>query len=107
MNGELVALALTVGAANWAFRYLPTRLDLSDTPQGGPFARFLAATGPAAIATLAVASLQPMVASAELAELAPVAAGVLGVTAAYFASRSVALATLAGAGLYGVVFALV
>ncbi len=107
MNADLVALALIVGAANWAFRYLPTRLDLSDAPQGGLFARFLAATGPAAIATLAVASLQPLVASAQLADLAPVAVGVLGVAVAYFASHSVALATLAGAVLYGVAYALV
>lgn len=106
MGGDLVALALIVGGCNWAFRFLPTRLDISAQAPNGAWARFLAATGPAAIATLAVASLLPMV-SAGLAELGPLVVGVAGVVAVFGWRRSVVQATLAGSALYGVVFALV
>ena len=50
MRAEILTLALIVGAFTWAFRYFPTRADLSAMPQGGPLSRFLGATGPAAIA---------------------------------------------------------
>ena len=106
MHGDLLALALIVGGCNWAFRFLPTQLDLSAQAPDGAWARFLAATGPAAIATLAVASLLPMV-TARLAEIGPLLAGVLGVLAVFFWRRSVVQATLAGAAAYGAVFALV
>ena len=106
MNPELLALAALVGAANWAFRYFPTRLDASALLQSGPWARFLAATGPAAIATLAVASLLPMV-TASRADLVPLGAGVGAVLAAYLWRRSVVAATLAGSAAYGLAFALV
>jgi len=106
MNPDLLALALVVGAANWAFRYFPTRLDASAAPPHGRWARFLAATGPAAIATLAVASLLPMV-TANRADLVPLAAGVGVVLATYLWRRSVVAATLAGSAAYGLAFALV
>ena len=57
MRAEVVALALMVGAATWAFRYLPLRFDLSGLAPDGWLSRLLAATGPAAIATLFVASV--------------------------------------------------
>ncbi|MDP2064153.1 MAG: AzlD domain-containing protein [Phaeovulum sp.] len=106
MKADLLALALIVGGCTWAFRYLPTRLDLSDQPPAGLRARFLAATGPAAIATLAAASLLPMV-SARLAETLPLIAGLMGVVAIFGWRRSVVLATLGGAAIYGVACALV
>lgn len=106
MNPDLLALALVVGGCNWAFRYLPTRLDASALPQGGPWARFLAATGPAAIATLAVASLMPLV-TARATALVPLAAGVAAVLGVFLWRRSVVAATLAGSAAYGLAFALV
>ena len=45
MRAEILTLALIVGAFTWAFRYFPTRADLSAMPQGGPLSRFLSATG--------------------------------------------------------------
>lgn len=97
MRWEVLVLALVVGAANWGFRYLPIRFGLGSGAEGGVLARFLAAVGPAAIATLFVASALPFVQGG--AVLAP-AMGTLGVAAVFLWRRSVVLATLAGAVAY-------
>ena len=60
MRAELLTLALIVGGFTWAFRFFPTKLDVSAMKPDGVLARFLASTGPAAIATLFVASVLPM-----------------------------------------------
>ena len=57
MNGELLVVALLAGAANWAFRVLPTLTRTDRLPPSGRLERFLSATGPAAIATLFVAAI--------------------------------------------------
>lgn len=103
MNWELLAVALMTGAANWAFRVLPTRARTDRMALGGRVERFLAATGPAAIATLFVASILPAL-SLEVRAMAPVLTGTLAVIAVYLFRRSVVLATLAGAVAYGAVF---
>jgi branched-subunit amino acid transport protein len=101
MRAEILALALIVGACTWAFRYFPTKANLSAIPPDGILSRFLAATGPAAIATLFVASALPML--GEGAKL-PLLAGVAAVVGVYAATRSVVGATLAGSSVYGLVF---
>lgn len=103
MRAEILILALMVGACTWAFRVLPTRMDVSAMPEGGLLSRFLAATGPAAIATLFTASALPMVRGGLPL---PLAAGVVTVLAVFAASRSVVGATLAGSAAYGLAFAL-
>lgn len=103
MRGEVVVLALIVGLANYAFRYGPIRMGWGAGQATGRMARFLAATGPAAIATLVVASVLPMVGAARL----PLVAGIGAVLAVWVWRRSVVLATLAGSLAYGAVFALV
>lgn len=103
MSGEVLLLALLVGAANWAFRTLPIRLGLGSGAEAGLLARFLAAVGPAAIATLFVASALPFVQAG--AVLAP-GAGTLAVVAIWLWRRSVVLATLAGAVAYAVAVSL-
>jgi len=60
MRLEILILALIVGGCTWAFRFFPTKADLSAIKPDGVLARFLASTGPAAIATLFVASVLPM-----------------------------------------------
>lgn len=100
MTWEVVVLALLAGAANWAFRVLPTLARTDRLHPGGWLERFLAATGPAAIGTLFCASLLPTL-SADLLHLAPIASGVTAVIACYLASRSVVAATLAGALVHG------
>ncbi|MGB8815164.1 MAG: AzlD domain-containing protein [Paracoccaceae bacterium] len=106
MSADLLTMALIVGVFTWAFRFLPTRIDLSGLPADGILARFLAATGPAAIATLVAASALPMV-MGKAAQWGPLAFGVAAVLAVYFWRKSVVQATMAGSVIYGVVFALV
>jgi branched-subunit amino acid transport protein len=103
IDPQLLALALIVGAANWAFRYLPMRIALREGRPDGLLARFLAATGPAAIGTLFVASVQPM--AGRGADL-PLLAGTAAVLAVFGATRSVVGATLAGSAGYGAAVAL-
>lgn len=103
MSGEVLLLALIVGLANWGFRTLPIRFGLGGGAEGGVLARFLAAVGPAAIATLFVASSLPFVQAGEI--LAPLA-GTGAVVAVWVWRRSVVVATLAGALAYAAGFAL-
>ncbi len=93
MRLEILALALIVGACTWAFRFFPTKADLSGIKPDGVLARFLASTGPAAIATLFVASLLPMMKGGVPL---PLVIGTGSVLAVYAAMRSVVMATLAG-----------
>lgn len=100
MNPDILILALIVGAANWLFRYGPMRLDLGARAGTGPLARFLLATGPAAIATLVVASVLPMVAGGVMQAL-PLVAGTGTVLALWQWRRSVVLSTLGGSLAFG------
>lgn len=102
MNTALVLLALMAGAANWAFRALPTMLMKTGPREGGLLSAFLSATGPAAIATLFVASVIPMVGPG-LSENLPLLAGSAATIAAFLPRRSVVAATLTGAFAYGLV----
>ena len=104
MNGDLVLMAVAVGVATYAFRVLPARAARTDLSEAGLLARFLGSTGPAAIATLFTASALPMVQAGGLP--APLIAGTLAVIGVFWWRRSVVLATLAAAAVYGGVFAL-
>ena len=95
MNPDLVLVALLAGAANWAFRALPTLLMTSEPKPGGLLARFLAATGPAAIATLFTASILPQLWPVPK-DLVALLAGIIATTLAFLPRRSVVVATLAG-----------
>ena len=106
MKTELVLLALMVGGANWAFRALPIILMRRETAPGGVMARFLAATGPAAIATLFVASVLPQI-WPEPRDIVPLAVGTIATVAAFLPRRSVVTATMAGAAAYALAFWLV
>lgn len=105
MRSDLLIMALIVGVFTWAFRFVPTKLDISGLPPDGLVSRFLAATGPAAIATLVAASIWPMV-SVKATEAVPLVAGVIVVLAVFGWRRSVVQATLAGAVAYGAAFAM-
>lgn len=100
MNWDLLTVAVMVGAANWAFRALPILARTDRMSAGGWLERFLSATGPAAIATLFVASILPALVP-DVVTLVPVICGTLAVLGAWFARRSVVLATLAGALAHG------
>ena len=101
MNTDLLIVAGLAGAANWAFRVLPMRMKPRDLPPDGIMARFLAATGPAAIATLFVASVLPAVYPVPK-DLVALGVGILTVVGVFLARRSVVAATLSGAAVYGV-----
>jgi branched-subunit amino acid transport protein len=101
MNWELMTVAVMAGAANWAFRVLPVLARTDQMAMGGWLERFLSATGPAAITTLFVAAILPAL-SPEVATLLPVITGTLAVLAVFVRSRSVVMATLAGAATHGV-----
>lgn len=105
MNTDLLLMALLAGGANWAFRALPTMLMRREARPGGIASRFLAATGPAAIATLFVASVLPQLTAAPR-DLLPLAAGIAATVVAFLPRRSVVAATLAGAVAYGTAVAL-
>ena len=98
MRAEILTLALIVGAFTWAFRYLPLRADLSRLPEGGRLSRFLAATGPAAIATLFTASALPYL---QGVLPLPLILGTGAVLAVFAATPSVVGATMAGSAGYG------
>jgi branched-subunit amino acid transport protein len=98
MRLEILTLALIVGACTWAFRFFPTKADLSGIKPDGVLARFLASTGPAAIATLFVASVLPMMKGGVPL---PLGIGTASVLAVYAVARSVVMATLAGSVGYG------
>ena len=97
--------ALIVGAATWAMRYLPLRMRLQDIPPGSALGGFLAATGPAAIATLFVAEALPY-ANLAWGQALPLAGGVGAVLAVFAWRRSVVMATMAGALAFGLATAL-
>ena len=101
MRAEVLTLALAVGALTWAFRYLPLRMSLHAVRPDTALGRFLAATGPAAIATLFVAAVLPYV-GGESGVQVPLIAGVAAVLGVYFWRKSVVSATLAGAVMFGV-----
>lgn len=103
MNLDLLLMALVVGVATYALRVLPARMARSDPDGAGLLARFLASTGPAAIATLFAVSALPMLQAGGLP--APLIAGTLAVTGVFWWRKSVVLATLSGAAVYGGVFA--
>lgn len=106
MSGDLVLMAVLAGAANWAFRALPTILMRKEPQPGGLAARFLAATGPAAIATLFAASVLPQIWPAPR-ETLPLLAGIAATIAAFWPRRSIVAGTLTGAAAYAVVFWLI
>ena len=104
MNSEFLLVTLLVGLGTWMLRFLPTRFMRGTGDPQAPLSRFLAATGPAAIAALYVGGVLPML-STQIADIAPLVVGSLAVVAIYLWRRDVTLATLGGAICYGVVFA--
>ena len=101
MSWDLLTVALLAGAANWAFRALPILARLERVAASGRLGRFLASTGPAAIATLFVAAILPSL-TPDPSRLLPVIIGTLVVLMLWFTRKSVVLATLAGALAHGV-----
>ncbi len=105
MRTEILLLALIVGGFTWAFRALPLLLNPERLTSRASVAKLLAATGPAAIATLFVAGILPLLQPGSAQPL-PLAGGTAAVLAVWFWRHSVVAATLAGSIAYGLVFAM-
>ena len=100
MRGEIVVLAMAVGVCIWALRVLPLGLDLRRMSAHGRLARFFAATGVAAIASLFAAGMIPSLQAAPFATVI----GCFGVIGTYAVTRSTVAATLLGSVIYGIAF---
>lgn len=100
MRAEIVLLAAAVGVCIWALRVLPLGLNLRRISQHGRWARFFAATGVAAIASLFAAGVIPSLQAAPLATVL----GCFAVVGCYSISRSTVAATLFGSLIYGIAF---
>ena len=74
MNSEFLIVTLLVGLGTWMLRFLPTRFMRGTGDPQAPLSRFLAATGPAAIAALYVGGVLPML-STQMADIAPLVVG--------------------------------
>lgn len=105
MRTELIIVALAVGLGTWLFRYLPTRFGGVAPSDGGRLARSVESLGPAAIATLFVASILPAVTPGG-SEVILALVGCAATLQVFRLRRNVVLATMAGAAAYGVAFAL-
>lgn len=106
MNTEFLIVTILVGLGTWLLRFLPTRFLRGSGDPDAPLSRFLSATGPAAIAALYVGSVLPMV-STDLQAFAPLIVGSIAVVALYGWRRDISIATVGGAVVYGLVFALI
>jgi len=104
MGWEVFNTVLLAALGTWALRYLP--ILLSRRQPGPAWSRFLSATGPAAIAALAVAAFLPEL-SPDPVALVPVLTGSGVVVLAYLWRRDIAIATIAGALGYGIAFAVI
>lgn len=101
MRIEIFTIIAAVGVFVWALRVLPLWLDFAQLPRRGGAARFMAATGVAAIATLFASAMLPEITPERIA---PALMGSLAVIAVYLPSQSVVMATMAGAAAYGAAF---
>ncbi|WP_332712836.1 AzlD domain-containing protein [Pelagibacterium mangrovi] len=106
MNTEFIIITVLVGLGTWMLRYLPTCFMRGTGNPRAPLSRFLAATGPAAIAALYVGAVLPML-SPDLRAIAPLLLGSAAVVLFYLWRRDISIATVGGAIVYGIVFALV
>lgn len=110
MTFEYALVCVAVGVGTYLFRYLPTRLGArrqSSAGFKGPLGAFLANVGVAAVAALLAASLEPTVLGAlNEADWPSAAAAVAGLTVTFVLFRwrkDVAIATIAGAVVYGLI----
>lgn len=103
MSGELLIVTVVVGVGTWLFRFLPTRWGGLAAARNPRVAMAMESIGPAAIATLFVASVLPEV-SGEFGRVLPVLGGCAATVLAWRVRRDVLLATVVGTVAYGVIY---
>ncbi|WJY15905.1 L-valine transporter subunit YgaH [Pectobacteriaceae bacterium CE90] len=106
MNTSILFIGLIVGTVNFLFRYLPLRLGASRVSSGlqhGKTGLLLDSIGIASIcALLVVSSVPDMLKQSE--KVLPALAGFTILTLCFYTTRSIIIATLAGALCYGIAF---
>ena len=106
MNSTVIVIGLVVGAANYSFRYIPLRfgrMPKQTNTTGNWVARILDGIGIASICSLLVVSSIPAVMH-DSGKLLPTLVGFAVLAICYYQSRSIVLATLAGALSFGLVY---
>lgn len=103
MRTELVIVAVVVGVGTWLFRFLPTRLRGIPEVRSPRLTRAMESIGPAAIATLFIASVLPdLIPGAQDRSL--ILIGCATTALAFLLKRNIVLATMAGTVAYGVAY---
>lgn len=109
MSLEFLLVCVAVGVGTYLFRYLPTRIGARAGARAlsGRLGAFLAAVGVASVAALLAASLEPVAtATVNDGDWRSAVAALAGLAATFGLFRwrkDVALATIAGAVVYGLV----
>jgi len=106
MSTDVILVCLLVGVVNYLFRYLPLRIGARRTSGGlksGPLSRVLDSIGIASICALLVVSGAPDV-MRDPQRLLPSLAGFVLLTLIFWRTKSIIIATLTGAVVYGLVF---
>ncbi|MEA9391427.1 L-valine transporter subunit YgaH [Acerihabitans sp. TG2] len=106
MNSTVILIGLVVGAANYGFRYIPlrfSRMPRQTNATGNWVTRIVDGIGIASICSLLVVSSVPSVMH-DSDKLLPTLVGFAVLTICYYQSRSIVLATLAGALSFGLVY---
>ncbi|XBS70662.1 L-valine transporter subunit YgaH [Acerihabitans sp. KWT182] len=107
MSHTVLLIGSIVGLANYLFRYLPLRwgerAGKIEHHPGRRVGRILDGIGIASICALLVVSSMPDV-MRDPHKLAPTLAGFAALIALFYTTRSIVMATLAGALCYGLVF---
>ncbi|OIV47424.1 L-valine transporter subunit YgaH [Sodalis sp. TME1] len=106
MTSTVFIIGCVVGTANFLFRWLPLRLagNAGGRPlRNGPLGRVLDGIGIAAICALLVVSTLPDILQEPQCSW-PALAGFLTLTALFYRTRSIVMATLSSALVYGVVY---
>ncbi|MBI6548390.1 L-valine transporter subunit YgaH [Xenorhabdus lircayensis] len=105
IDNKILFIGLVVGAANFLFRYLPLRLDANRLPSGkaGKMGIILDSIGIASICSLLIVSSIPDVMK-EHPKIFPSLIGCLTICLFFYKTRSIIIATLSGAAVFGIIF---
>ncbi|MDF1896766.1 L-valine transporter subunit YgaH [Rahnella contaminans] len=106
MSTNVILVCLLVGAVNYLFRYLPLRMGArqkSGTLKSGPLSRVLDSIGIASICALLVVSSTPEILR-DQQKLLPSLAGFVVLAIIFWRTKSIIMATLSGALVYGLAF---
>ncbi|TDS88819.1 branched-subunit amino acid transport protein AzlD [Rahnella sp. BIGb0236] len=105
MSTDVILVCLLVGTVNYLFRYLPLRLGARQKSglKSGPLSRVLDSIGIASICALLVVSSTPEILR-DPQKLLPSLAGFVVLALIFWRTKSIIIATLTGAVVYGLVF---